>query len=86
MPQVSRFYGLLIYFYYNEHNPPHFHAHYGESKCEIGINDLRILAGSLPNRAYALVLEWAALHRNELMNNWNLARDGKPLQSIEPLP
>ncbi len=86
MPQVSRFYGLIILFYFNDHNPPHFHVWYGEHKCEIGISDLSILDGSLPNRAYALVLEWAAVHRAELMENWNLARENKQLKPIEPLP
>ena len=51
MPQLSRFYGIIIYLYFKDHHPPHFHAWYGESKCEIAINDLTILGGSLPRRA-----------------------------------
>ena len=69
MPQLCRFYGIIIYLYFKDHNPPHFHAWYGEHKCEIGINDFEILAGNLPRRALALVLEWASMHRNELKEN-----------------
>ncbi len=86
MPQISRFYGIVLYMYFKDHNPPHFHAWYGEHKCEINILDLTILEGSLPNRAFALVLEWAALHRKELIDNWNLAKEAKPFYTIEPLP
>ncbi len=70
MPQVPRFYGIIKY---------------GEYKCQISIQDLSILNGSLPNRAYALVLEWAAMHREELMQNWNLAVQNKPVNQIAPL-
>lgn len=86
MPQLSRFYGIVLYMYFKDHNPPHFHAWYGEHKCEINILDLTILEGSLPNRAFALVLEWAAIHRKELVDNWNLAKERKPFHTIEPLP
>ncbi len=86
MPQLSRFYGIVLYMYFLDHNPPHFHAWYGEYKCEISILDLSILEGSLPNRAFVLVLEWAAIHREELLQNWNLAKEGKPFNTIEPLP
>lgn len=86
MPQISRFYGIIIYLYFIDHNPPHFHAWYGSHKCKINILDLSIVAGSLPNRAFALVLEWAALHRKELLENWNLAKEAMPFNSIEPLP
>jgi len=69
----------------HEHNPPHFHAKYGEYKAEIDIQTLRIINGELPKRAKSLVLEWADEHRDELMNNWELARMMKELKSIEPL-
>lgn len=85
MPQLSRFYGIIIYLYFKDHNPPHFHAWYSEHKCEISIVDLTILKGSLPGRAFALVLEWAALHRKELLDSWNLAKEGKTFSAIEPL-
>lgn len=86
MPQLSRFYGIIILLYFKDHNPPHFHAWYVEHKCEISINDLSILVGSLPGRAESLVIEWAKLHQQELLDNWNLAKEGKPFSTIEPLP
>lgn len=85
MPEVSRFYGIIIALYYNEHNPPHFHAKYGEFKAEIDIRTLQILNGELPKRAKNLVLEWADEHREELMNDWELARQNAELKAIEPL-
>ncbi len=85
MPEISRFYGIIIALYYNEHNPPHFHAKYGEFVAEIDIKTLQILNGSLPKRAKALVLEWADDHRSELMLDWELARKMAVLNPIEPL-
>jgi len=85
MPEISRFYGIIIALYYNEHNPPHFHAKYGEFKAEIDIKTLQLLKGDLPKRARALVLEWADEHRNELMHDWELARQNAELLKIEPL-
>ncbi|MBD0294117.1 MAG: DUF4160 domain-containing protein [Flavisolibacter sp.] len=86
MPQLCRFYGIIIYLYFQDHNPSHFQAWYGGQKCEIGINDFEVLSGSLPRRALALVLEWASMHRDELRENWKLAQEGKELKQIEPLP
>lgn len=83
MPCVSEFLGISIYFYYNDHPPPHFHAIYGEHEAWIGIEGFEVLRGSLPNRAKSLVLEWAALHTSELVRE--LAREGKELIMIEPL-
>ena len=71
---------------WNEHAPPHFHALYAADEAVIDIRDLRVMRGSLPRRALALVLEWAAEHRDELMENWNLCRDLQPPNPIEPLP
>jgi len=85
MPEVSRFYGIIIALYYNEHNPPHFHAKYGEFTAEIDIRTLQILKGELPKRAKTLVLEWADEHRDELMHDWELARLKHELKDIEPL-
>ncbi|MBL7778324.1 MAG: DUF4160 domain-containing protein [Chitinophagales bacterium] len=85
MPRISAFYGILIYMYYNEHNPPHFHAHYGENKAVVGINDFALLEGSLPPKAFALVVEWAALHLQELRQNWDKAAAHEQLISIAPL-
>jgi hypothetical protein len=85
MPEVSRFYGIIIAFYYNEHNPPHFHAKYGEFIAEIDIRTLQILKGDLPKRAKTLVLEWADDHRDDLMQDWELARQKQELKQIAPL-
>ena len=66
MPEISRFLGIVIAMYYNEHNPPHFHARYGNFKIEISIKTLTILAGKLPPKALGLVMEWATLHQDDL--------------------
>ena len=71
--------------FFNEHNPPHFHARYGEAQAEIDIQTLRIIQGDLPRRAKAMVLEWAEEHREELMENWDLARKMCLLKNIKPL-
>lgn len=85
MPEISRFYGIIIAMYYNEHNPPHFHVKYGEYMAEIDIKTLQILVGELPKRAKNLVLEWADEHREELILDWNLARQMQELNAIDPL-
>ncbi len=85
MPEVSRFYGIVIAFYYNEHNPPHFHAKYGEFRAEVDIKTLQIIEGELPKRAKTLVLEWADEHREELLDNWEKARLMQDLKYIDPL-
>jgi hypothetical protein len=85
MPEISRFYGIVIAIYYSEHNPPHFHAKYGRSKIAIDIQTLEILEGGLPRRAFGLVLEWASIHQDELMQAWEQAQSDIPPQSIEPL-
>lgn len=71
--------------YYNDHVPAHFHAKYGEYEATVSIEQLDRIRGSLPNRAWGLVLEWAALHREELAENWEAARRGEPLNPIEGL-
>jgi hypothetical protein len=85
MPEISRFFGIIIAMYYSEHNPPHFHARYGSAKVEIEIETLSILAGKLPPRALGLVMEWASRHQQELMLDWQLARQQAELNKIEPL-
>ena len=85
MPRVSEFYGIAIYFYYNDHLPPHFHAYYAEYEATFVIETLDYLTGELPRRARTLVLEWALLHRDELREDWELARRGLPLNMIDPL-
>jgi hypothetical protein len=85
MPRVSQFFGIVIAMYYNDHQPAHFHALYGGNEATITIETLEVLSGRLPRRAHALVLEWAALHRDELRANWDLARQGLPVNAIDPL-
>jgi hypothetical protein len=71
--------------YFGDHNPPHFHAIYQEDTAEYDINTLLIIRGSLPSRAHAMVLEWASLHREELLEDWKLAIEKKEIKKIEPL-
>lgn len=85
MPCVSEFFGIAVYMYYNDHAPPHFHAEYSEHEASLSIESLDVLEGSLPRRARNLVTEWALLRRAELRVNWELARQGLPLERIEPL-
>jgi uncharacterized protein DUF4160 len=85
MPELSRFFGIIIRMFYSDHEPAHFHAIYGEYEALIEIDTLAVFRGSLPRRAVALVLEWAALHRNELHDDWRRARAGEMLKEIEPL-
>lgn len=66
MPEISRFLGIIIRMFYNEHNPPHFHAVYNEHQAEIDIKTLEIIDGTLPKRVRNLVIEWAIEHREEL--------------------
>lgn len=86
MPEISRFYGIIIAMFWDDHNPPHFHARYGKYKVVIEIGSLRVLEGNLPPRALGLVIEWASQHKDKLMRNWEEARNKRPLQKIDPLP
>ena len=85
MPQVSTFYGIGVYMYYRDHAPPHFHAIYGEHEAVIGIAAGDTLEGKLPRRAARMVAVWWAAHEHELMENWELAQAGEPLNDIPGL-
>ena len=85
MPEISRFLGIIITMYYREHNPPHFHVRYGGQTAEMAIQSLAIISGRLTPRVLGLVTEWAALHRDELLEDWNLAREHAELKRIPPL-
>jgi hypothetical protein len=85
MPELCRFYGIIISMFHNDHNPPHFHARYGNYKVTIKISDLTVMGGLLPKRAMALVIEWAFQNRDKLFGNWNALRERKPLTAIKPL-
>jgi len=85
MPEISRFYGIIIAIFFDEHNPPHFHARYGGEKVAIEIESLRVLEGQIPPRALGLVVEWASQHKYDLLNNWELAKNNQSPNKIEPL-
>ena len=85
MPAISRFFGIVISMYYNDHAPPHLHIKYAEHRAQMAIETLEVIEGSVPRRALALVLEWSTLHRTELWANWDRARVGQPLEPIAPL-
>ena len=84
MPEISRFLGIVIAMYYNDHTPPHFHAKYGEYEVTVRLED-GVVEGAFPRRARNLVSEWYNLHREELLEDWKLARERKPLRAIDPL-
>jgi hypothetical protein len=84
MPEISRFLGIVIGIFYSEHGIPHFHAVYGEHEISVEIESGSV-HGEFPPRALRLVLEWAALHKQELIENWEFARQGRPLSRIAPL-
>lgn len=85
MPRLSEFYGIVVYMYWRDHHPPHFHAIYGGEEALVRIDDATFLAGSLPRTAARLVKEWAELRRADLLDNWGRAQAQAPLVPIEPL-
>lgn len=85
MPEISRFLGIVIAMYFSDHAPPHFHATYGHYKAMFSIHELKLIEGKLPKRVISLILEWAYLHREELLLDWELAVKEKPLKKIKPL-
>lgn len=86
MPEIARFYGIIIKMYFADHAPPHFHAEYAEHEARVAIDSLALLSGQLPPRAMGLVAEWATLHQEELRSVWDRARRSEPLGRVEPLP
>jgi len=85
MPTICVFYGILIKMYWNDHAPPHFHVEYGEYRAQYVIETLELMKGSLPRRAHALILEWAAMHRAELLEDWQLCEVKQHPKKISPL-
>jgi hypothetical protein len=85
MPEISRFFGIVIRMFYADHNPPHFHAQYGDDVALIDIHTLSVFSGHLPPRALGLVIEWATLHRVALTADWERARAKQELHRIPPL-
>jgi hypothetical protein len=85
LPEISRFFGVIIAMFYNDHAPPHFHARYGEQRAIIAIDSLTVLSGRLSPRVLGLVMEWGAQHQDELREDWRLAQQQAPLRPIAPL-
>lgn len=85
MPEISRFFGIVIKMHYNDHLPPHFHVEYGEHKAVIDIRTLVAIGGDLPPRAFGMVVEWGLMHRDELLVLWERAAHQQPLYKLPPL-
>lgn len=86
MPEICRFYGIVIRMFFDDHNPPHFHAQYSGQEAVVDIRTWAVISGELPPRAHSLVEEWASLHREELLALWEKAKNLEPLERIDPLP
>ena len=84
MPEISRFLGIVIRMFYSDHEPPHFHAEYGDYKMLVEIKT-RITEGRFPPHALRAVLDWADIHQQELLSNWELAKKRQNPHKIEPL-
>jgi uncharacterized protein DUF4160 len=85
MPEICRFFGIIITMYYQEHNPAYFHVRYNEYKASISIKNLALIDGKLPPKVLGLVIEWASQHQQELLQDWELAAKYEELKVIEPL-
>jgi len=85
VPEISRFFGIIIAMYFNDHDPAHFHVRYGDERAIVAIDSLTLLEGKLSPRVLGLVVEWASAHQIELREDWELARALSPLKRIEPL-
>jgi hypothetical protein len=85
VPVISRFFGIAIRMYFFDHEPPHFHASYGDAEARVRIDPVGLLDGGLPPRPLALVVEWATLHKAELIENWRRLHADEPPRWIAPL-
>ena len=84
MPEISKFFGIIISLYWRDHNPPHIHFTYGEYECTISVLD-RVVSGKAPSKVIAKVNEWMDLHEAEILTLWEKAQKGEKLGRIEPL-
>lgn len=84
MPTISMFYGIIIRMYYDDHNPPHFHAFYGDCKAIFNF-DGEMMEGTMPSSKKKLIIAWALIHKDELNANWQLAKNSEILYNINPL-
>lgn len=85
MPEISRFFGIVIRMFFDDHPPPHLHAQYGEASALIALQPIAIIESDLPKRALSMVLEWTALHQRELLDNWDRLHTARSPCKIEPL-
>ncbi len=85
MSEISRFYGIVVRMYHNDHSPPHFHARYAELRASINVETGGVIRGKMPRRALALIQKWRLIHKKELLADWSLSRDQDTLHAIEPL-
>ena len=85
MPEICRFYGIVIRMFWNDHRPPHFHAEYGGREAVVNIDNLRVTEGRLPQRAERMIVEWATQHRGELQDAWHRAERRQHPGKIAPL-
>ena len=85
MPKISQFFGILIYMYFRDHAPPHFHAKYGDFEGMIGLDPIRLIEGDLPPRVLGLAIEWATMYSKELNNAWKAASKGESIPKVPPL-
>ncbi len=85
MPELSRFFGIIIRMYYDDHPPPHFHAFYGDLEMQVGIDPITILNGRLPRRAVSIVVARSAIHKHELLEKWQRLIAEETVVRIDPL-
>ncbi len=85
MPEICRFLGIVIRMFFDDHNPPHFHAVYGDYEAVFSIETLQLIKGDMPARVQGLIIEWAALHKKELEENWTLVTEKQKFKKIQPL-
>jgi hypothetical protein len=85
VPTISRFFGIVIAMYFDDHGPPHFHARHAGGNAKVRIDTLEVIESNLGRRQLRFVLAWAELHQDELSENWRRARAGETLQPVEPL-
>ena len=85
MPEISRFFGIVVRMCFNDHNPPHFHVRYGDLEAQVTISPASLLTGTMPARVMAMVVEWTMLHEAELLDNWQRLHSDRAPQRITPL-
>ena len=84
MPVISRFFGIVVYMYWKDHAPPHFHAKYGDDEIVVGVRTGKV-SGNMSSRAIKMIQEWRELHKEELLKDWEFAEQKKALFAVDPL-